>query len=139
MINKINPINKYPNIVGATIRDIIEDGDKEDLIQKIDRNKENWSACLFMEDIKKKRGNDEYRIVLRFDFGDKDEFGNSVLDLEVFKNGIKTSEFKRSHHTVKENDIYILKIDNFLELELELEITAANNIACSADLERPNQ
>ena len=28
MINKINPINKYPNIVGATIRDIIEDGDK---------------------------------------------------------------------------------------------------------------
>lgn len=139
MINKINPIDEYPNIVAATIRDMTEDDDERDLIQKIDRNKENWSVCLFAEDIKKKINNDEYRIVLRFDFSDKDEFGNPVLDLEVFKNGIKTTEFKRSHHTVKENDIYTLKIDNFLELELELKITATDNVACFTDLEHPKQ
>ncbi|MFA5361024.1 MAG: hypothetical protein WC290_01085 [archaeon] len=134
MINKINPTEKYPNIVGATIKDIKNDY-KEDLMQKIDRNKENWSVCLFAEEIKKKIDDNEYKIVLRFDFSDKDEFGNPILDLEVFENGKKTDKFKKYHHTVKKNEVYTLSIDKFLELELELEIMAVSAIAAIVDFE----
>lgn len=80
-----------------------------------------------------------YDFKLRFDFGDKDKFGNPILDLDVFRENKKTYDFKQYHHTQKNKDVYSIIIDGFLELKLELEIVMISSIAFSTELEYPKK
>ncbi len=130
----ITPTDNYPDIVEAKVIDH-KTGEEEDLIQKPDYKKK-FSACFFK---KTRIQYKEYEIQLRFDFSDKDRYGDPTLDVDFYKNG---KEIRlEPHHILKTRDdnlaAYRFEFDD-IEMILKLKLTKVITLACKVYIVKPD-
>lgn len=142
MKNKTIKIYKYVScgrVIGVKIN---RDGVLEDMVSMHNSSGQMTNSLRLQEIVEY----DQYKVCLRLDFSDLDKDGNPSLDADFYdKNNqkisiIKNTAFYDSHHTPaqKGTKLYHFEFDNKKIILEIIEIAAVNTIACSINLEKPN-